>query len=46
MQGVLRQHDQALWQNYGIVTQRDVQTLWQNKYARLPFVQDLVPLTL
>jgi len=31
---VLRQHPEALWQNCGIVTQHDSQTLWQNKNDR------------
>ena len=43
---VLRQHHQALWQNCGIVTQHDGQTLWQNKNARLRYLRNLVLLTL
>jgi len=31
----------ALWQNCGVVTQQDGQIGWQNKNARLPYLQDL-----
>jgi len=44
--GVLGQHHQALWQNCGIGVQHEGQTLWQNKNARLPHLQDFVFLTL
>ena len=39
MQSKLRQHHPALWQN---VTKHSGQTLWQNKDARFPYLQDLV----
>ena len=38
--GVLRQHHQILWQNCGIVPKHDSQTLWQNKNARMPYLQN------
>jgi len=44
--GKLRENHKVLWQKYTIVTQDSGQILWQNKNARLPYLQDLVLLTL
>ena len=45
MSGVLRQAHK-IWQNYGIVTQHDTQTSWQNKNTRLAYLDDIRPFTL